>query len=176
MTFELSNLLYHNGNLASQVCRAIPSKHEVIMPISLHIFIFVFLFICSGVLKKTNDNLRLIITTIMGLVFGYFIGVSFPSVSWSNVRPLCLLDEDYIFHSDNCIITILKYNNFQIAIPSSFVSSFDTAHNDDHHSLADRSFPENLGSGSTPTTPKVVLSLLHVHVYWMLLPLSVRSF
>ncbi|KAH9602993.1 hypothetical protein KSS87_003579 [Heliosperma pusillum] len=35
----------------------------------------------SGVQKRTNDSARLITTTIMGIVFGFFIGVSFPSVS-----------------------------------------------------------------------------------------------
>ncbi|XVF05696.1 hypothetical protein REPUB_Repub05bG0194600 [Reevesia pubescens] len=35
----------------------------------------------SGVFKKTNDRARLIITTILGVVFGFFIGVSFPSDS-----------------------------------------------------------------------------------------------
>ncbi|KAI3866915.1 hypothetical protein MKX03_010910 [Papaver bracteatum] len=33
--------------------------------------------------KKSNDSARLVITTIMGVVFGFFIGVSFPSVSVS---------------------------------------------------------------------------------------------
>lgn len=35
----------------------------------------------SGVLKRSNDSARLVMTTIMGIVFGFFIGVSFPSVS-----------------------------------------------------------------------------------------------
>ncbi|KAL2938361.1 putative V-type proton ATPase subunit B [Bienertia sinuspersici] len=35
----------------------------------------------SGVLKRSNDGARLVMTTIVGIVFGFFIGVSFPSVS-----------------------------------------------------------------------------------------------
>ncbi|KAH7836474.1 hypothetical protein Vadar_001771 [Vaccinium darrowii] len=58
----------------------------------------------SGVSKKSHDSARLIITTIMGMVFGYFIGVSFPSVSLS-----------------------------KISLPSSIISSFDVAFNEDHH-------------------------------------------
>jgi len=58
----------------------------------------------SGVSKKSHDSARLIITTIMGMVFGYFIGVSFPSVSLS-----------------------------KISLPSSIISSFDVAFNDDRH-------------------------------------------
>ncbi|KAG8387660.1 hypothetical protein BUALT_Bualt02G0044500 [Buddleja alternifolia] len=78
----------------------------------------------SGVFKKSNDSARLIITTIMGMVLGYFIGVSFPSVSLSKIN-----------------------------LPSSIISSFDMAFHDDHETS--RSFPENLGSGSTPETPKI---------------------
>jgi len=58
----------------------------------------------SGVSKKSHDSARLIITTIMGMVFGYFIGVSFPSVSLS-----------------------------KISLPSSIISSFDVAFNNDRH-------------------------------------------
>ncbi|KAJ4977666.1 hypothetical protein NE237_008446 [Protea cynaroides] len=35
----------------------------------------------SGVPKKSNDGARLIITTILGVIFGFFVGISFPSVS-----------------------------------------------------------------------------------------------
>ncbi|KAK6143943.1 hypothetical protein DH2020_024291 [Rehmannia glutinosa] len=80
----------------------------------------------SGVIKKSNDSVRLILTTIIGMVLGYFIGVSFPSVSLSKIN-----------------------------LSSSLISSFDMAFNDDHHTSASRSFPENLGSGSTPLTPKI---------------------
>lgn len=41
-------------------------------------------------------------------------------------------------------------------LPSSLMTSFDVAFNDDPHGSASRSFPENLGSGSTPSTPKVL--------------------
>ncbi|KAJ9698088.1 hypothetical protein PVL29_007275 [Vitis rotundifolia] len=40
----------------------------------------------SGVLKKSHDSARLIITTIMGVVFGYFVGVSFPSASLTKIN------------------------------------------------------------------------------------------
>ncbi|OVA10120.1 Protein of unknown function DUF707 [Macleaya cordata] len=55
----------------------------------------------SGVPKKANDSARLIITTIMGVVFGFFVGVSFPSVS------------------------VTKFN-----LPSSLLSSIDVSAND----------------------------------------------
>ncbi|KAF9594809.1 hypothetical protein IFM89_034792 [Coptis chinensis] len=35
----------------------------------------------SGPHKKSNDSARLVITAIMGVIFGFFVGVSFPSIS-----------------------------------------------------------------------------------------------
>ncbi|KAK1398422.1 Zinc finger protein with KRAB and SCAN domains 5 like [Heracleum sosnowskyi] len=75
----------------------------------------------SGGLKKSNDSARLVITTIMGMVFGYFIGISFPSVSLTRIN-----------------------------LPSSLMS-----YHEENVKAADRSFPENLGSGNTPTIPKI---------------------
>ncbi|CAA3033738.1 hypothetical protein CDL12_19772 [Olea europaea subsp. europaea] len=80
----------------------------------------------SGVFRKSNDGARLVITTFMGMLLGYLIGVSFPSVSLTKIN-----------------------------LPSSLMSSFDIAFNDDRRSSPSRSFPENLGSGSTPFTPKI---------------------
>ncbi|XP_055831493.1 uncharacterized protein LOC129900523 [Solanum dulcamara] len=90
----------------------------------------------TGVFKRSNDSARLIITTIMGMVFGYFIGISFPSVSLT-----------------------------KITLPSSIISSLDVAFNDDHQTLSGRSFPENLGSIPltpkiyVPTNPRGAESL-----------------
>ncbi|VFQ91492.1 unnamed protein product [Cuscuta campestris] len=80
----------------------------------------------SVAFRKSNDSARLIITTVMGMVFGYFIGISFP------------------------LLSLAKIN-----LPSSLISSLDVAFGEDHQRFTDRSFPENLGSGSTPTTPKI---------------------
>ncbi|URE04466.1 Lysine ketoglutarate reductase trans-splicing related 1 [Musa troglodytarum] len=35
----------------------------------------------SGFLRKSNESLRLIITTVIGVAFGYLIGISFPTVN-----------------------------------------------------------------------------------------------
>ncbi|KAK9061551.1 hypothetical protein SSX86_018733 [Deinandra increscens subsp. villosa] len=80
----------------------------------------------SGGLKKSNGTAKLIVTTIMGVVVGYFIGVSFPSVSLTKV-----------------------------ILPSSIYSPFDVTMHEDQSKALERSFPENLGSGNTPETPKI---------------------
>ncbi|XVE79781.1 hypothetical protein DITRI_Ditri14bG0083600 [Diplodiscus trichospermus] len=82
----------------------------------------------SGVLKKTNDSARLIITTILGVVFGFFIGVSFPSVSL-----------------------------YKIQLPSSLRSSLDVATSNDKEFFIVRS-PETTGENVpkiyVPTNPR----------------------
>jgi hypothetical protein len=35
----------------------------------------------SGVYRRSNENMRLVITTVIGAVIGFCIGISFPSVS-----------------------------------------------------------------------------------------------
>ncbi|THG14211.1 hypothetical protein TEA_002840 [Camellia sinensis var. sinensis] len=91
----------------------------------------------SGVSKKSSGSVRLAMTTIMGMVFGYFIGVSFPSVSLTKIN-----------------------------LPSSIISSFDVAFKDDHHRSVSDHIPENRVSTDTappkiyvPTNPRGAESL-----------------
>ncbi|XAR59982.1 hypothetical protein NMG60_11033186, partial [Bertholletia excelsa] len=63
----------------------------------------------SGASKKSNDGARLVLTTIMGMVFGYFIGVSFPSVSLTKIN-----------------------------LPSSLISSLDVALNDNSDRIPEK--------------------------------------
>ncbi|GFZ17899.1 trimethylguanosine synthase [Actinidia rufa] len=86
----------------------------------------------SGVSKKSNDRARLIITAVMGMVFGYFIGVSFPSVSLTNIH-----------------------------IPANIRSSFEVTFNDDHQRTVIDHMPENRVSTDT-APPKVFLILYDV--------------
>ncbi|KAE8688766.1 putative pentatricopeptide repeat-containing protein [Hibiscus syriacus] len=63
----------------------------------------------SGVFKKTIGRARLVIATILGIVLGFFIGVSFPSVSLYKIRSPSSLrsafdvsisnDQDFIVRS-----------------------------------------------------------------------------
>ncbi|EYU36174.1 hypothetical protein MIMGU_mgv1a0248542mg, partial [Erythranthe guttata] len=84
----------------------------------------------SGVCKKSNDTARLLLTTIIGMVLGYFIGVSFPYVSLNKIN-----------------------------LPSNLVKPLDVAFNDDPHSSSSRNVPDNLTSGTTPLTPKVYVPI-----------------
>ncbi|KAA8550385.1 hypothetical protein F0562_002069 [Nyssa sinensis] len=83
----------------------------------------------SGV-KRTNDGARLIITTLIGMVFGYFVGVSFP------------------------LVALTKIN-----LPSSLISSLDVAFNNNHHKsirgkLDHSPDPETVAASET-ATPKI---------------------
>ncbi|KAI7983655.1 hypothetical protein LOK49_LG15G01641 [Camellia lanceoleosa] len=91
----------------------------------------------SGLSKKSSGSARLVMTTIMGMVFGYFIGVSFPSVSLTKIN-----------------------------LPSSIISSLDVAFKDDHHRSVSDHIPENRVSTDTappkiyvPTNPRGAESL-----------------
>lgn len=57
----------------------------------------------SGVHKKASDSGRLIVTTLLGVVFGFFIGISFQSISFNKIH-----------------------------LPSSLRSSFDVPTTNDH--------------------------------------------
>ncbi|XP_011089930.1 uncharacterized protein LOC105170731 [Sesamum indicum] len=81
----------------------------------------------SGFLKKSNDIVRIIVTTIMGMLLGYFMGVSFPSVSLSKIN-----------------------------LPSSLMPSANVAFSDDLPTLT-RTYPEDRVLNDTPPTPKIYL-------------------
>ncbi|CAN8295049.1 unnamed protein product [Cochlearia groenlandica] len=40
----------------------------------------------SGVPRRTNENAKLIVTTILGIVFGFFLGITIPSVSLAKIN------------------------------------------------------------------------------------------
>ncbi|XVF46320.1 hypothetical protein PTKIN_Ptkin03bG0018200 [Pterospermum kingtungense] len=86
----------------------------------------------SGVFKKTNDSVRLILTTIIGVVFGFFIGASFPPVSL-----------------------------YKIHLPSSLRSSLDVATSNDKDFFIVRpdTTRDNLPKIHVPTNPRGAESL-----------------
>lgn len=85
----------------------------------------------------------------MGIVVGYFIGVSFPSVSLTKVTS----DSWIYFHCKNHYLILSDI--LQVTLPSSIYSPFDKTMHEDQSKSHERSFPENLGSGNTPEIPKV---------------------
>lgn len=92
--------LFYHGNLTSQVCLYAYVDIRSCMNVgSGYALWYYFLCLCSGVLRRSNDTARLLLTTIMGMVLGYFIGVSFPSVYLSKVWSKLLRD---LFNEDFC--------------------------------------------------------------------------
>lgn len=90
----------------------------------------------SGVFRKSNDGARLLITTLMGAVFGFFIGTSFPYSSLTKIN-----------------------------LPSTLISSLDVAITDIHRSTGSQTESlESVGSGNlpkiyAPTNPRGAESL-----------------
>ncbi|XP_024017095.1 uncharacterized protein LOC21391431 [Morus notabilis] len=83
----------------------------------------------SGPGKKSSDGARLVITTILGVVFGFFVGMSFPSVSLTKIN-----------------------------LPSSLISSLDVAITDIHKTTTSKSVedhgPSNVPKIYVPTNPR----------------------
>ncbi|OMO67426.1 hypothetical protein CCACVL1_20527 [Corchorus capsularis] len=76
----------------------------------------------SGVFKKTNDSARLIITTILGVVFGFFIGVSFPSVSFNKIHlPSSLISSLEAVPDDNSYLRDRSPEITQTEVPKIYV-------------------------------------------------------
>ncbi|XP_077227084.1 trimethylguanosine synthase (DUF707) [Tasmannia lanceolata] len=57
----------------------------------------------SGVMKKSSDRTRLFLTTSLGIVFGFFVGISFPNVSVTkfNLHPKILSSIDLAILDDH---------------------------------------------------------------------------
>ncbi|GMN24818.1 hypothetical protein TIFTF001_000706 [Ficus carica] len=79
--------------------------------------------------KKSSDGARLVVTTILGVVFGFFVGMSFPSVSLTKIN-----------------------------LPSSLMSSLDVAITDIRTSTTSKSLedhgPSNVPKIYVPTNPR----------------------
>lgn len=47
---------------------------------------YLSLYCLSGSLRKSNETMRLIVTTVIGVVVGFLIGISFPTNNLAKVR------------------------------------------------------------------------------------------
>ena len=87
---------------------------------------------CSTVSRKPNESMRLIVTTFVGVVFGFLIGLSFPTLSLTKVDKLFPLNFIFIimhlFNNDSFIyIMELLYCVWiwQLNLSSSVLSTID---------------------------------------------------
>ncbi|RWR80112.1 hypothetical protein CKAN_00873000 [Cinnamomum micranthum f. kanehirae] len=84
----------------------------------------------SGFLRKPNDTMRLIISTVVGVVFGFLIGISFPTVSLTKFTfPSSLfpsIDLTYIEDKNSGLSTQALLNH---ALTTLNKSSSTQAHN-----------------------------------------------
>ena len=79
---------------------------------------------CS-VQRKPNESMRLVVVTIVGVVFGFFIGISFPTVSITKVWR-CSIDVTAVATAPTQLhckkLTCCCSNMLQLHFPSSIVS------------------------------------------------------
>lgn len=83
VAFELINLFIAMGTSHRRFVELKLQSEMILESGWWHAYI-AFLFF-SGVSKRSSDTAQLVIMTIMGMVLGYFMGVSYPSVSLSKV-------------------------------------------------------------------------------------------
>ncbi|KAF3444556.1 hypothetical protein FNV43_RR14248 [Rhamnella rubrinervis] len=76
-----------------------------------------FLLGCSGSIRKPNEAMRLIVTTFIGVVFGFFLGVSFPTLSLTKMNlpsslfpsiDLNYIEDKYSGLSTNALLNALS--------------------------------------------------------------------
>lgn len=93
-------------------------------------------FVCSSNGKKINDGMRLIIATFVGIVIGFFLGISFPTLSLTKVSYIFTLSL-FIFSLMTlclvayCVFSCAQLELFQINFPSSILPSVDIAYVED---------------------------------------------
>lgn len=102
---------------------------------------------CSGNGRRTNETMRLIVTTFAGIVFGFFLGASFPTLSLTKVLNLFLIPPQYkavlwALYISNVqqLFTVLAVPLllfswiWQMNLPSSLFPSLDLAYIEDKYS------------------------------------------
>ncbi|KAL0014419.1 hypothetical protein SO802_001488 [Lithocarpus litseifolius] len=94
----------------------------------------------SGILRKPNETMRLIVTTFIGVVFGFFLGVSFPTLTLTKMNlptslfpsiDLTYIEDKYAGLSSQALLNALsslkgrdtatyfyRYNDTEIWVPT----------------------------------------------------------
>jgi hypothetical protein len=70
-------------------------------------------------MRKPNETMRLIVTTFVGVIFGFFLGVSFPTLALTKVQKLFVYMVVFLLHSIPMIST--KSNETYILLHSNLV-------------------------------------------------------
>lgn len=55
---------------------------------------------CSTLAKKPNESMRVLVTISVGIIFGFFIGVSFPSLPLTKLNITSVLLRDFVIIGD----------------------------------------------------------------------------
>lgn len=66
---------------------------------------------CSSTYRKPSESMRLIVTTFVGVIFGFFIGISFPTLSITKVQT-----ESFFFLYSAVLPDWVFYDNLKFKI------------------------------------------------------------
>lgn len=131
-----------------------------------------FLFFSS--LKRSNDSTRIIITAIMGIAFGFFVGISISSVHLTKVifTTVILFNVlSHVFHPYNFSLVIfcrLAYflhlqpvgNSFDVPVAESEIDRFSAEVNRSPAVIDESSGTKNLETLGSIRLPKVISMLI----------------
>ena len=115
--------------------------------------------------RKPNDRARQIVTTIIGIVIGFFIGISIPSASLNKVcESISFLSYYWIaLIYSFWLVWILNFS--QINIPSNIITSLDVAITDIHGSTSTSPKTESLENVGSTTVPKVIFFYMRFRLF-----------
>lgn len=129
-----------------------------------------FLFFSS--LKRSNDSTRIIITAIMGIAFGFFIGISISSVHLTKVifTMVILFNAlSHVFHPYNffpCYILQISLlsspvgNSFDVPVADSEIDRFSDEVKRSSAVIDESSGTKNLETLGSIRLPKVISMLI----------------
>lgn len=88
--------------------------------------------------RRSNETMRIIVTTFISIVFGFFLGVSFPTIS---LTKACFYILSYLGEA-NYAICLLSFGRikkdcvfvWQINLPSTLLPSIDLGYIEDKYS------------------------------------------
>ncbi|KAJ6802381.1 uncharacterized protein M6B38_195300 [Iris pallida] len=101
----------------------------------------------SGILRQPNESMRLVITTIIGVVFGFLIGISFPTV---NITKL---------HFPSSIISYIEDRNSGLATQALLNRAWSSANqNKNNSSNSTKIYVPTNPRGAERLAPGIVVS------------------
>lgn len=151
---------------------------------------FTVYFGCSSHVRRPNETMRLLVTTFVGIVFGFFLGVSFPTISLTKAgRILVFHFPASAYLQANCFNNLLSWHLLmsyfymiliQMSIPSGLLPSIDLTYIENKYpGLSTQALlnvwsslkgtkdnPQKLNISEASYSRSCIFVVLPFHVFW----------